>query len=136
MSHTWRRLSLIALAAAIAFIIWASLYPFEYRVPANSSGPLIALIQSAGDRILWDDFTANIALYGPIGFFGVLAIPAGASVGRRLALTLLLGAALTVGIELMQYYVQRETSAFDVYANLLGTLLGAVGGMVASRRLG
>jgi VanZ family protein len=46
-------------------------------------------------------------------------------------LTLLLGAALSAGIELSQYYeFERVVSAQDVYANSFGTLLGAIGGAV------
>ena len=78
------------------------------------------------------DFVANILFYMPLGFFVSLAG------GRRalpaIALATLCGALLSSSMELAQYYVaERVTAAIDVYANVIGTALGATIGSFAGR---
>ena len=67
--------------------------------------------------------------YTPLGFFAILAI--GSRIGGllRIALVVATGTALSTSMELAQYYDPgRVTSATDVYANVVGTALGALGG--------
>ena len=70
------------------------------------------------------------------GFFGgILSGRGGAA--KRIGIVIFLGGALSLTIELIQFYdVGRETAASDVYANILGTILGAAGGRVFGRDRG
>jgi len=118
---------LIAAAIIVAIIVYGSLYPFTFRAPAYGIGPVRELIESWAEAPHRGDFLANIMFYMPFGFFGVLAIAGRGRVFLALALAIIAGALLSISMELTQYYVQgRVTAADDVYANVIGTALGAV----------
>ena len=122
---------LMVTAVMVAVIIYGSLYPFEFRIPLHGPGPLRMLLGSWANRPGRGDFVSNILLYMPLGFFSVLAAGSGASAWWRLVRAVLIGAVLCVGIELIQYYdVGRQTSASDVYSNVLGSAVGALAGIV------
>ncbi len=123
---------MIAAAIIVAVILYGSLYPFRFHQPAGGVGPLRHLVQSWAETPGRGDFIANIFLYLPLGFFWSLAL---AGRGRRLPRILLVtlaGGLLSTAMELAQYYIaERVSAADDVYANLIGTLLGAVVGNFA-----
>jgi hypothetical protein len=71
----------------------------------------------------------------PLGWFGVLSLTQRMSVGLRLFLIIIGGATLSVTMELTQYFdAGRVTAADDVYANLLGTILGSLSATYLSGR--
>ena len=75
-----------------------------------------------------------MALYTPFGFFVVLAIGGTESAAKRILMAVTAGAILSTCIELAQYYDDgRQTAANDLYANVVGTLLGAIGGGLTGR---
>ena len=77
------------------------------------------------------DFLTNILLYLPLGFFAALSFSFRTGPGRRIASTIAGGAALSMTIELIQYYdAGRTTAAVDFYWNTIGTALGAVAGSI------
>ncbi len=122
-----------AVAAVIvtAVIVYGSLYPFTFRPAVDGISPALrTLLESWADMpISRSDVIANILLYMPFGFFTVLALSRGAGVAGRLVLITLLGAILSISMELAQYYdADRVTNASDVYTNSFGALLGAIGG--------
>ena len=81
------------------------------------------------------DLLANILLYMPLGWFGILSLPRRMSSGLRLVLMILCAMMLSVSIELTQYFdAGRVTAADDVYANLLGATLGGLGATFLSGR--
>ena len=87
------------------------------------------LIESWAEAPHRGDFLANIMFYLPLGFFGVLGIAGRGRVFLALALAIITGVLLSISMELTQYYVRgRVTAADDVYANVIGTALGAVVG--------
>jgi VanZ family protein len=119
-----RRAYAIVFGLIVAFILYGSLYPFQFHASTMPIGPLTYLLSTRAD---WDhpgDLLSNILLYIPFGFFGVCAS------GRRAApLVILAAAMLATGIELTQFYDRgRVTSMGDVYADTIG---GCVGAMVA-----
>jgi VanZ family protein len=121
----------VVTALMAAIILYGSLYPFHFRIPADGIGPMATLLGSWAQLSSRGDILSNILLYMPLGFFAVLAGRAGRPGGTRLLRALLLGTVLCIAIELIQYYDQgRETSASDVYSNVLGTALGGIGGLV------
>jgi VanZ family protein len=123
---------LIATAIIVAIIVYGSLYPFTFRAPAYGIGPVRKLIESWAEAPHRGDFLANVMFYMPFGFFVVLAIAGKGRVVLVLALVIVTGALLSISMELAQYYVWgRVTAADDVYANVIGTALGAVIGSIA-----
>ncbi len=115
----------------ILVIIYGSLYPFDFSIPATGPGAVEALIGSWANRPSRGDFLANVLLYTPVGFFGGLAFSRRTALLTRFLGTALLGAVLSISMELTQYYdIGRDTGATDGYANVLGTLLGAIPGVV------
>ena len=75
-----------------------------------------------------------MALYLPFGFFAMLTIKQGIGTAKRLVLVMVIGALLSTCMELAQYYDDgRQTAATDLYSNVVGTVLGAIGGSLAGR---
>jgi VanZ family protein len=115
----------LALAAIIVMIAYGSLYPFAFHDVADGIGPLHTLLYSWDKTPGRGDFVSNILLYMPLGFIGTVTV--GRRIGgTQLALTILIGAGLSLSVETLQYYdAGRDTEATDFYANVLGTAIGA-----------
>lgn len=115
----------LALIAIIGMIAYGSLYPFDFHWVGDGIGPLQALLDGWDKTPGRGDFVSNILLYMPLGFIGTI------TVGRRvgfiqLGLTVVIGVGLSLAVEVLQYYdAGRDTEATDLYANTLGTLIGA-----------
>jgi VanZ family protein len=119
-----RRAYAFVFLLVVGFILYGSLYPFQFHARPAETDPFAYLLSTWRD---WDhggDLVANILLYIPFGFLGVGAF------GRWAALPVLLAAAaLATGVELGQFHDQgRVTSMGDVYADTIG---GGVGVIVA-----
>jgi len=121
-----RRVAVVA-TIIIGVIIYGSLFPFDFRTPAGTDGPLSKLIKT------WDvvpgrgNLIANVLLYAPLGFFGFLIPRTRGNPNLRLLVATLGGLVLSVTLELIQFYdAGRITHLADVYANTIGTAIGAV----------
>lgn len=126
----------IVTAIMVVIIIYGSLYPFEFSVPTSGGGPVRALLDSWANRPAASDFLANILLYMPLGFFGMLSFSRNVGFWRRLPAVIAGGMLLSLTMELLQYYdVGRDTAATDLYANTLGTLIAAAVAVLFSGRL-
>jgi VanZ family protein len=126
-SSRWNRNLAIAAAIIVTVIIYGSLYPFTFRVPAFGLGPVHKLLESWAEPPGRGDFLANIMFYLPFGFFARLAIARNCRMFQTVLFIAISGALLSSAMELAQYYVQsRVTAANDVYANVIGTSLGAI----------
>ncbi len=126
----------IVTAIIMAVIIYGSLYPFAFHIPASATGPVHALLATWANKPGRGDFISNILLYMPLGYFGVLAAGERSSRSLRPIVVTLIGATLSLAMELTQYYdAARDSTLTDFYANTLGTLLGAIGGMLIGGRL-
>ena len=135
LSRSSRNYAIVTAVMAIV-IVYGSLYPFDFSVPTGGRGPASVLLGSWAGRPSRGDFLANILLYMPLGFFGMLSFPRNVGFWRRLLLVVAGGAALSVTMELTQYYdVGRDTEATDVYANTIGTLIAAPVAMLFSDRV-
>jgi VanZ family protein len=133
-THRLNKGFLIAASIIAAVILYGSLYPFTFYRPEGGVGPLEHLLQSWAETPGRGDFIANIFFYLPLGFFGSLAVAGSGRTPRRILLVTLTGALLSTTMELAQYYIaERVSAADDVYANLIGTLLGAIVGNFAGR---
>ncbi len=109
----------------VGVIAYGSLFPFRFRVPAGPEGPVRAILQTWNDPQTRGNLIANLLFYLPFGFFAARAlgrIPAFA----RIALVAAAGLALSLGMELTQFYIPgRDSTLTDVYDNFAGSLLGA-----------
>src|SRR5437764_6926653 len=125
-----RQYAAVTLGMALV-IAYGSLYPFNFSVPVAGPGPVRALLATWANRPGRGDFLSNILLYTPLGFFGALTFADRLRPVMRFLATMLLGAILSVSMELTQYYdVGRDTQAVDAYANVLGTAIGALAGVI------
>ena len=131
-NKTWFLLALMLVA-----IVYGSLYPFVFRVPPGGGDAVTYFLttwnrppQSRGDLL------ANILFYVPLGF--ALGLVLGERFERRaaLALTIAVGAAMSLSMELLQYFdVGRDSSVSDVYLNTIGTAAGATAASAVGTQL-
>ena len=139
-AHFARRYGLAV--AVILLIAYGSLYPFIFHGTGALSADLAHFLaswrelpQSRGDVL------ANLLLYIPLGLTITLALSQGGrgrGVSRYLAalLAILAGAALSLFIELAQFYDTSRVSAFSDFAlNIVGSLIGAVVALMTGARL-
>ena len=115
----------LIVAVVIVVIIYGSLFPFQFHDNPYSIGPLHALIESWRTPTGRGDVIANLLLYFP---FGLFAVPSLRHLPRiaRFMLVVLAGSALSVSMELTQFYeFDRFSALADVYADTAGVLLGA-----------
>jgi VanZ family protein len=109
------------------FIVYGSLYPFVFRPDAGTVGPVGYLLSTWKDWDARGDLLSNILLYIPFGFLLTHTLPARLPVACRGLLAIAAGAALATCMELGQFYDQgRVTSLGDVYANAIGSAVGAL----------
>jgi VanZ family protein len=119
----------IAVAGIVAVILYGSLFPFHFQAVEVPGGPLSALLSTWNIPDDRGDVVSNFLLYLPFGFFSVRAL-------RKLrvppcwvlaALITLTGFALSMCVEMMQFYVPgRDSAMADVYANTAGAFAGAL----------
>jgi len=130
-----RNYAIITAIMAIV-IVYGSLYPFDFSLPADGRGPVRTLLDSWANRPSRGDFLANILLYMPLGFFGTLSFSRRVGFWRRLVIVTASGSLLSLTMELTQYYDGgRDTEATDLYANTIGTVIGAPVAFLFSARL-
>ena len=123
-----------ALAIIVLIVSYGTLFPFAFRVPATGIGPVQTLLNTWAMMPRRGDFLLNILLYLPLGFFAVLAAPAGLGATHRILIGVLIGTILSAGLEMLQYYsVGRVSHAGDIYANFTGSALGSIGGILLRR---
>lgn len=127
----WNRAYAIVLLLVVVFILYGSLFPFEYNERYYPGGPVIYLLHTWSD---WDgrgDLLSNILLYLPFGFFATGALPSRIPGPVRALLATIAGTALSCGVEITQFHdAGRVTTMGDVYANAIGAALGAVAAAV------
>jgi glycopeptide antibiotics resistance protein len=129
MLHRRPLLGLVT-AVYLAVVGWVTLGP--QPVTPDADGWLWRLLNVLGRHDLTDwitysrlEFTANIAMFLPLGLFLLLLF------GRRFwPLAIVLCCALTVGIETAQLFIPTRVSDLrDVVANSAGGALGVLLGM-------
>lgn len=116
-----------ALACAAAFIIlYATILTRTPGVPAVILTPFAALIAARVQPELYREMLMNVFLFFPLGLTLSNALPRKWHRWGRIALTTLVGCALSAGIEYAQYrYALGLAETDDVICNTLGAFLGA-----------
>lgn len=120
----------IAAALGVPFLAVLALLTLTPRRVENSMPNILDLILSVTHRAGWDwlDFTrleiiANVLVFVPVGILAFLLLP------RRVwPLSILLGPAISVGIEVAQGLAlpHRAATVGDVVANSTGALIGVL----------
>ncbi len=119
------------LLGVIALICYGSLYPFNFNFDGSYPTFSAALNKLSWARAGRADRVRNVLLYVPLGFCLMLMLRNRLGFGLAALLSTLLGALLSLGVELAQVYLTiRVPSLMDITLNAAGTLLGAVGGVV------
>ncbi len=112
----------------IAFIIYGSLYPWQYRAGPPGHSALDVLLHSWPAKITPGDFgdiVVNLVIYAPVGMFGFLALDRTKHHRLRWFAPVLLSCALSASMEMLQVYdVTRVCSLLDLLNNTLGGALG------------
>jgi VanZ family protein len=117
------------LAIVVAFIVYGSLYPFEFDFGRTDLSPLMILLHAwpaTINRFAWRDAGVNVLLYFPLGLTAVLVLMR--RLPRRAAtlVAVLVGTGLSASIEMLQIFDSTRTcSLLDVACNFAGTVSGA-----------
>ena len=124
------------LALICTLILYGTLYPFDFTaVNAHAESALKLMTSPVATRPGLGDLFSNIVLFLPFGFFAMQCLFRRTSRFWRLLFVVILGTALSSGIECAQIYLpSRITSIYDLAMNMLGTCLGAVAGWIDWRR--
>jgi VanZ family protein len=119
----------LLLIAVVALIVYGSLYPFRFKPDAIDGGLLQALRELSWARAGRGDRISNVLLYLPLGFCLFLWLNSRFNRRSAAGIALLLGALLSLVIEIAQVYVSIRVPSFtDLTLNALGTLMGAAMG--------
>lgn len=113
------------LCGVIGLILYGSLFPFQFDTGVLH--PLLELAASlAFERASRGDIVANLLLYIPLGLCMAVALPGKWRALTKLALTVVAGIVLSLGVELVQTMEPaRVSSLTDVVLNAAGTAIGA-----------
>jgi len=127
------------LLLVVALIVYGSLYPWQFDWWRSSESPLDVLLRSWPsyvDRFLLRDVAINLLLYFPLGMAAFLTVARRHSRTAAMAAALLLGAALSTAMEILQVYVPgRVSSLLDIACNFSGTVGGALAALVSRPRI-
>jgi VanZ family protein len=114
-----------SLAVWVLLIAYASLYPFlPLRLPALDAAAAAALKLR---YVVAFDVVLNILAYMPIGVLATLYFSGTGDRTRAIAHAVGFGAILSLAMETCQLFIPgRVASVYDLLANTLGTLAGAI----------
>lgn len=128
---SWK--SRLAMLLIVAVIVHGSLYPYNFDLHHGGIGPIGTLIASwAAPPTSYGDLVANILLYTPLGFFGLLTIRGGPAL--RLFAVTIGGLLLSFCVEAAQYYdADRVCSMSDIYLNTSGAFFGGACALLFTR---
>jgi glycopeptide antibiotics resistance protein len=117
------------LLAAIAGILFLTLYPFRFSLHAHAllnSSPF--LLGHGVKRPSALDFTLNVLLFIPFGFgLSPKLLQRNWSRAGSVVIAALAGAAFSYVIEFVQIYVPMRDSGWDdIFSNTIGSVLGAL----------
>lgn len=113
-------------------IVYASLQPFGPWMAPPAGTPFFLLTPTV-PRFTRFDIIANVLAYVPFGFF-VSLVRRSESPWPRFALSLVIGALLSTGLEALQMLLpSRVASAMDVLSNAAGAAFGGAFGVIFAR---
>ena len=127
------------LLIVIAFIVYGSLYPFDFHFDRTAASPLLILLHAWPariDRFAWRDGAVNVLLYFPLGLTAVLVLSRRLPRAVAALAATMLGVALSASIEMLQIFDSSRTcSLLDVACNFVGTVGGIGVGLIFRREI-
>ena len=130
-----RRLLLVV----IAFIVYGSLYPFDFHFDRTAASPLLILLHAWPaqiDRFAWRDAAVNVLLYFPLGLTAVLVLSRRLPRAIAALAAMIFGVALSASIEMLQIFDSTRTcSLLDVACNFVGTVGGIAVALIFEREI-
>lgn len=124
------------LVLVTAFIIYGSLYPWQFHHTALPGSPLWVLLHSwpqRFNRFVLKDIAVNVALYMPFGAAAFLWLSKRSAVIGA-ALAVVLAGLLSASMEMLQLFDgQRVCSLLDLVLNVTGAAVGAAGASLLRR---
>jgi len=137
LNETRTKFTLVLWIGSALFIVYGTTIPFNFvssRAAAYEHwarvvwSPLVS--PDTGQRVSIPDFVSNILLFLPFGCFGMWAWRRPRSAFARIVALGLASVTLSAAVEVAQLFtVDRTSSVADVFANGLGGLIGAIGGL-------
>ena len=122
------------LLVIVAFIVYGSLYPFQFDFDRTDASPLWILLHAWPahfDKFAWRDAGVNLALYFPLGISAYLAMAR--RIPRAIAafVSIALGVLLSASVEMLQVFDGTRTcSLVDLACNTIGAAGGAAAGLI------
>ena len=130
--RVWRNANLVLLVLSIAAVLYLTIFDRGGGTYEVLLRPFSVLERAKRQRELYRAMLMNVFLFFPLGLTLSNALPQKWSRWRRVALTTLLGCALSIGIEYAQYrFSLGMTETDDVICNTLGAFLGACSLLIA-----
>jgi VanZ family protein len=122
-----------------AFILYGSLYPFQFDFGRTDANPLTILLHAWPariDRFAWRDAGVNILLYFPLGLTAVLVLLRRLPRAVAALATVMLGTGLSASIEMLQIFdASRTCSLLDVACNFAGTVAGVCAALIFQQQI-
>jgi glycopeptide antibiotics resistance protein len=115
----------------LGYVLILTLYPFEFSGAGLQSFNVSSFFAGLVPR----DFIINSFLFLPLGGLVHCRLATGRTKLSAILLSALVGAVISILIELLQIFFERHPSARDIAANTLGTAAGAVLWALWPRRL-
>lgn len=128
----WQRLNRLLAAAAAGAILYITIWsrrPGEYGI---SLVPFITFAQARQQPELYRTMLMNLLLFLPLGMTLSWGLPRRWGLGKRIVVTLIVGVALSAGVEYGQYRFHLGVAeADDLLCNSAGTLTGTMSLLLA-----
>ena len=122
------------LLVVAAFIVYGSLYPFQFDFGRTSANPLTILLHAWPakiDRFAWRDACVNLLLYFPLGLTAALALMRRWPRAVAALAAVMLGTGLSASIEMLQVFDgSRTCSLLDLACNSAGTAGGVCAALI------
>ena len=127
------------LLIVVAFIVYGSLYPFEFDFDRTDASPLMILLHAWPariDRFAWRDAGVNVLLYFPLGLTAALVLMRRLPRAAATLAAVMLGTGLSASIEMLQIFDSSRTcSLLDVACNFAGTVGGAGAALIFRQQI-
>ncbi|MFA5911167.1 MAG: VanZ family protein [Vicinamibacterales bacterium] len=132
------RIYVWAATTCVAFAVWGSLFPFDYR-PVSFAEAIDWFLVLGGPRqaeLSLSDAFSNFLLFVPVGLFVAASLERRWTPRHSAALVIAGGTLLSIAVEFAQAFVLwRTPSTIDVVAEAAGTIAGLAAWRMAAADL-